>query len=68
MHSVIYIEFVDLNAGDNIRGPEILVVAIRRLALTIVLPFSPVGAWFEFAAPQWPYFASCCSWSAGSSS
>jgi hypothetical protein len=29
MHSVIYIEFVDLNAGDNIRGPEILVVAIR---------------------------------------
>jgi Mg2+-importing ATPase len=37
--------------------PSVTVLAFGTAALTVALPFLPVGAWFDFVAPPVPYFA-----------
>ena len=37
--------------------PSVTALAFGTAALTVVLPFLPVGAWFEFVALPLPYFA-----------
>jgi Mg2+-importing ATPase len=37
--------------------PSVTALAFGAVALTVVLPFLPVGAWFEFVALPVPYFA-----------
>src|ERR1035437_5185692 len=37
--------------------PSVTALAFGAAALTIALPFLPVGAWFDFVAPPVSYFA-----------
>jgi Mg2+-importing ATPase len=41
----------------SIPHPSVTALAVGTAALTVILPFLPVGAWFEFVALPVPYFA-----------